>query len=1085
MLSSAFRRWLHYPSQTLSRNRRGSLRVKPGGLRRAAGFRPRLEMLEDRTVLSPPGTLDPSFGVGGIVTTDFKLSDETSLNDFAGLHPVALQTDGKIVVAGTSVTAAGADFALARYNVGVMGQTDGSLDTTFGTNGQVLTDIGSGNNQANAVALQTDGKIVVAGFTLSGGLNHFALARYNPDGSLDTTFGPNGEVVTDFGTGGSQANAVAVQADGKIVAAGFATGPGGANEFALARYNPTDGSLDTTFNPMGNTPGEVTTLIGLGGDLANAIAIQSDHKIVVAGTARVSDTDFDFALARYNVGVVGQPDGSLDSNFGTGGIVTTDFTSGSARDQANDVIVQPDGQIVAAGFTQGSTVPGGSEFALARYNVGVAGQPDGSLDTTFGTGGEVTTAFAPSFDRANGVALQADGKIVAVGSASNSAVEFAMAQYNTDGSLDTSFNATGTTPGEVTTVIGGSDDEAFGAAIEPPPLGSTQSRIVVAGYAFITADYDFAVTRYSGETIAAPTASVSGPASGIVGQPLTFTLDASSPSPADNTAGFTYTVNWGDGTAGSPDIQIVPATANNGVGTPVSHTYSAIGTYTVQVTATDASGTTSAPVTQIVSIFYNLVGFFEPVSLGQPFKVGRTIPLKFQLTDFAGNLITTLSPVMVLSALAVDANGNPLPGAVPVPLTPAGGSRLRFDGSQYVFTWKTAGLAPGFYEILLTLNTSVPVTAPPTQFTVLLVTSSGSAAQPAGGTGSTTTTAGVLLAGDLEVYIDDANGLFSADELARIQDAVNAVDAVVEPFGVAVTETTDSTAANLVVDAGSTSAAGSYSDGVLGCYTSAGEITLIQGWNWYAGADGSAIGANQYDFQTTVTHELGHALGLGESSDPTSVMSGTLATGTVIRTLTQADLNLRATETGASAQSAVVPASVPLLPRQALAAANPAPEVLMPVVSLSSAGTIPPVAVPGTPSIAPAIRVESGGGDNGAELADEAELVPLPSAADSDTPVLSAPPRPAEGRGLGEGKDLAWWRATCTAYFADDSARNAPESHKSSLLPPASAPWPTADDASATLDPAAAAAALAVVSGGYWRAPAKFVDRGKKEFPDT
>jgi hypothetical protein len=175
-----------------------------------------------------------------------------------------------------------------------------------------------------------------------------------------------------------------------------------------------------------------------------------------------------------------------------------------------------------------------------------------------------------------------------------------------------------------------------------------------------------------------------------------------------------------------------------------------------------------------------------------------------------------------------------------------------------------------------------------------------------GGDVSGGSTAGQLLAGDLEVYVNDPAGLFTADELARIQDAVNAVDAVVAPYGVTVSETTDPSLANVVVDTGGTSAAGGYADGVLGCYSTAGEITLIQGWDWYAGADPTQIGADQYDFQTTVTHELGHALGLGESDDPTSAMYGTLTPATAIRRLTTADLSIPYSEAGADAQRAAL-----------------------------------------------------------------------------------------------------------------------------------------------------------------------------------
>jgi hypothetical protein len=171
--------------------------------------------------------------------------------------------------------------------------------------------------------------------------------------------------------------------------------------------------------------------------------------------------------------------------------------------------------------------------------------------------------------------------------------------------------------------------------------------------------------------------------------------------------------------------------------------------------------------------------------------------------------------------------------------------------------------------------------------------------------------AGQLLAGNMEVYVNNQSGLFTPDELARIQDAVNAADAVVEPYGVSVQETTDPSLANVVIDTGSTSAVGGYGDGILGCYTTSGEITLIQGWNWYAGSDPTQISANQYDFETTVTHEFGHALGLGESSDPTSAMYGTLAPGTVMRTLTTADLNIPYDEAGADAQRAAPAQPVP------------------------------------------------------------------------------------------------------------------------------------------------------------------------------
>jgi uncharacterized delta-60 repeat protein len=266
------------------------------------------------------GNLDPSFGIGGQVTTDFGGNNDAASG-------VAIQADGKIVAAGSAAPESSCcQFALARYN------TDGSLDPSFGTGGQVTTDFG-GLDEASGVAIQADGKIVVAG--RGGPSSDFALARYNADGTLDPSFGTGGQVTTDFGGFGDAANGVAIQTDGKIVAAG--TG------FALARYN-TDGSLDPSFG----TGGQVTTR---GGDDAFGIAIQSDGKIVAAGFISF-DFNQDFALARYNV------DGSLD------GMVTTDFGDRSG-DVAEAVAIQADGKIVAAGGAGPCSPP--CKFALARY----------------------------------------------------------------------------------------------------------------------------------------------------------------------------------------------------------------------------------------------------------------------------------------------------------------------------------------------------------------------------------------------------------------------------------------------------------------------------------------------------------------------------------------------------------------------------------------------------------------------------------------------------------------------------------------------------------------------------------------------
>jgi hypothetical protein len=213
------------------------------------------------------------------------------------------------------------------------------------------------------------------------------------------------------------------------------------------------------------------------------------------------------------------------------------------------------------------------------------------------------------------------------------------------------------------------------------------------------------------------------------------------------------------------------------------------------------------------------------------------------------------------------------------------------------------------------------------------------------GTGDTSGIANTLLAGNLSVYVNDPNGLFTADELARIQDAINTWDAVLVPYNVTITEVSDPTQANIIIDTGTTSACGSAADGVLGCYNEPNaEITMLQGWNWYAGADPGQIGAEQYDFETTVLHELGHALGLGGSTDPSSPMYETLAAGLADRTPTTQDLNIPDPPAGADPQMAAGfrPGSLamPSLPSghpvAVGVATNLSPAGLMPLMSAGS-----------------------------------------------------------------------------------------------------------------------------------------------------
>lgn len=364
-----------------------------------------------------------------------------------------------------------------------MGAAQGDLDSSFGTGGIVTTNFTANQDTGTDVALQSDGKIVVVGYSLSGSdlsTADFALARYNADGTLDSTFGTNGKVTTDFNGGQDVALDVAVQADGRIVTAGRSEN-GSETDFALARYN-TDGSLDSTFGADGKVRSAFTDPNGFHKDtFGRAVALEADGKIVVAGYINdvVIGPGYEFAISRY------EPNGDLDSTFGIDGWVTPDFPPGGPTSRAASVVIQPDGKIVVGGWT--GTFGGSQDFALKRYDSG------GNLDTSFGSNhsGEVATDFVGSLDAITSLALQSDGSIIAAGysfySDSESA-DFALARYSADGTLDESFGDGGL----VATAFADGDDIISDLIIQPNGL------IIAAGIATLTAENSaVALARYN------------------------------------------------------------------------------------------------------------------------------------------------------------------------------------------------------------------------------------------------------------------------------------------------------------------------------------------------------------------------------------------------------------------------------------------------------------------------------------------------------------------------------------------------------------------------------------------------------------
>jgi uncharacterized delta-60 repeat protein len=289
------------------------------------------------------GTLDQAFGNGGSIV--FNFGDQAAEG-----NAVVLQPDGKIVIVG--VSGAGAyselnDFVLARFT------SSGIPDGSFGSGGKIKTHFAgqynTGSRAASAV-LQPDGKLVVAGAYKNERTPHeFALARYNANGSLDVTFGSGGKVTTSFGVD-AFGSSVVLQPDGRIVVTGYFDAGRRNHDFALARYDK-QGALDPSF---GNNGKVITDLFGGSDDIANALLLQADGKLVAAGRTG-QYPNFKFGLARYN------SNGSFDQSFGNGGKMLTDF--GGFSSQAYSCAMQADGKILLAGYTINSTI----DFALARY----------------------------------------------------------------------------------------------------------------------------------------------------------------------------------------------------------------------------------------------------------------------------------------------------------------------------------------------------------------------------------------------------------------------------------------------------------------------------------------------------------------------------------------------------------------------------------------------------------------------------------------------------------------------------------------------------------------------------------------------
>ncbi|HEX4415393.1 MAG TPA: PKD domain-containing protein [Lacipirellulaceae bacterium] len=567
------------------------------------------------TRYNPDGSLDTTFGTGGATSFDFGVA-----NGESHVRELALDSAGRIIVVGQSFVSTQYALAVARLT------PTGALDTTFNTTGKATASFGT-SADALAVAIQSDDKIVVGGTTDATAAADFALVRYNVNGTLDSTFGTAGRVTTDFAGKADTINSLAIQSDGMIVAAGTADSGVAVigQDFALARYTTT-GGLDSSFGVGGKVTTNIVNIAGLTSDrdIATAVKIQSDGRIVVAGysdTLFGANDDTDMTVARYTT--TGALDPTFTSDASRPSVAGTRRINIGFADFAKDLIIQPDGKYLIVGDSN-SQPSGTANYTLvvARLNNGVPLQVDGSLDTTFNTAGPIQgivqqglgSVAKPNLTRSHDADLQPDGKLIVVGNyvqaSSPNLTEYLVARFQT-GLVVSSINGPATvneaatytlnlsSPDPTTTqwtinwgdggpaqVIAGNPSTATHVYADGP------NNYTISG-SIVTSTGTFAVSNTQAVSVlnVAPTLAISGAAT--VNEGATYTLNLSvSGDPGPDTINQ-WTINWGDG----------PAQTVAGNPSSMTHVYAdGPNNYTISATATDEDGTYAAGNTVAVGV---------------------------------------------------------------------------------------------------------------------------------------------------------------------------------------------------------------------------------------------------------------------------------------------------------------------------------------------------------------------------------------------------------------------------------------------------------------------------------------------------
>ncbi len=800
-----------------------------------------------------------------------------------------------------------------------------SITPTSGTTagGTPVTITGSGFTGASGVSFGS----TAAGFTVYSDSTIVATAPPQAAGTVDIT------VTTPSGT------SAAVSADRFTYSA--ATAP------AVKGITPTSGTTaGGTSVTVSGTGFTGATAVNFAGTAATSFTVSSDtlltaiapagsagtwHVTVTTpgGTSATSTADqFTYsAIAAPSVTAISPTSGST-----AGGTVVT--ITGTAFTGTSAVYF---GTTAAASFTANSDT-----LITAMAPPQAAGTVDILVTTANGTSSAVsadhftyTAAAAPSVTAVSPTSGSTGGGTVVTvtgsGFTSATAVTFGTVPATTfTVNSDTSLTATApaetaatidvtvTTPSG-TSATGSADHFTYNAAAAPSVTSITPTSGSTAGGTVVT----IFGTNLSGAT----GVSFGSTAGTIIAVYSSSAVIASTPAEAAGTVHTTVTTYSGTSSTSTADQFTFVSTPAPAI-TSISPTSGPdTGGTSVTITCTNFTGATGLSFGTVLASF--TVNSATQITATSPLHAMGTVdimvttPSGTSATSTADQFtfnqtaptVTAVSPTSGRSSggTTVTITGTDFTGATAVKFgTTAATSFTVNSNTQITATSPSHSLGTVDITVTTSYGTSATSSADHFTYTFGLFASGSGAPAPTDFSAASTVPAGGLSGVNVELYVDNTNGDLTSDELARIADAVAAIDTTVAPYGVTITEVSDPTLANFTLLMDTTSVLGGYADGVLAC--TADVVTIIQGWDWYADADSTQIGPSQFDFQTAVTHELGHTLGLGHNPDPTSVMYPMLAPGQVNRVLTTADLNFPDTEPGPGALHAAVPAHGATLP---------------------------------------------------------------------------------------------------------------------------------------------------------------------------